>query len=308
MQFSDIRILVLGDIMLDKYVVGVVERISPEAPVPVVHVTKEFSTLGGCGNVVRNLKEVGVDVCCVSAIADDADGSRIEKYLNLLNVKHFLFKKLDRTIVKERILEEKSNTQMVRVDREKIQETEVEIPKEVLEDVDAIVISDYAKGFVTSSLMQQIEKLSKKVIVDPKPKNIDLYRNTFMITPNRREWSKIRNSNIVSTIDYVLLTKGNEGMELYNNSSSEVVTISSIPVPVYNVSGAGDVVVAIVSVCLSYGLDIVVSCMIANDCAAYTVTQAGTSVVTKNKFLSVLQEHVGGKNNVQVANRRKIIS
>lgn len=292
-KIEDIKILVVGDIMLDRYIVGEVERISPEAPVPVVKVTDEYSTLGGCGNVVRNIKETGVNVSCLSAIGpNDIMSDKITQKLIEIKAIPLLVPGYEKAIVKERIIAGERETQMIRIDWETPTEIDYKESIQILENscsvdsFDIIVISDYAKGMISKELMDYFREFDIPIIVDPKPENVPLYGEVFMITPNEKEWEIIQNSSSffsVAGAKYILITKGKDGMELRDFNQ-----FWEIPAPeihqIYNVSGAGDTVVAILSVCLSMGYSPPDAAKIANKCAGYVVTQPGTSVVPKNIF------------------------
>lgn len=294
MNLENIRILVLGDIMLDKYVVGDVDRISPEAPVPIVKVTDEYCTLGGCGNVVRNIREIGVEVDCAASITSDYAGGKIVELLDAIGAGNLLVHQSDVTTVKERIIADQRKIQMIRIDREV---THPINPTPIIEEIrssnkryDVTVVSDYAKGVISYELMQYLDQLYDcPVIVDPKPQNKFYYGKPFMITPNTRECEQMGGANhlLTSGIKYVLETKGRKGMTLYDcNESWE---IPAIPVEVYNVSGAGDTVIAIMAICLANGLNPRDAAIVANKCAGYVVTQTGTSTVPKDFFLKCLE-------------------
>jgi len=294
-QIGRTRILVVGDIMLDKYVVGEVERISPEAPVPVVKVVDEYSTLGGCGNVVRNIRSTGAQVSCLTSVGWDENGTHIEEELVELGVNPMIVNECKVTTVKERIIADQRKVQMIRVDREVTEPIDPNLLilrlQEQDEKYDIIAISDYAKGVVSWDLIQYLERTGTPVIIDPKPKNSHLYNMPFMITPNKEEWKEIEPKDEIRP-EYILVTEGREGMTLIDQSGSAIgrAKIEAEPVEVYNVSGAGDTVVAIMSVCLASGLDPLKSATIANKCAGYVVTQTGTSTVPKNIFMKHYDE------------------
>jgi rfaE bifunctional protein kinase chain/domain len=301
-NMRDIKILVVGDIMLDKYVVGTVERISPEAPVPIINVTDEYHTLGGCGNVVRNIAELGIAVDCISSIGDDRNGLIIEEEIKEIGANPLLIYGSKKTTVKERFIADHRKMQMLRVDRECIKPVESKyiikkFEKYSLEYYDIIVISDYAKGMITSELMQFLKnKQSSKIIVDPKPINAAKYNGVFMITPNEKEWAEMlmASNYTLKDVKYILKTKGNKGMELFDNHEEESWHIDSEDVPVYNVSGAGDVVIATMAICLAHGLNVLDSSYIANKCAGYAVTQPQTCVVPKKKFIEIYKNYFKG--------------
>jgi len=310
-NFEDIRILVVGDIMLDVYRIGSVSRISPEAPVPVVNLIRDYHTLGGCGNVARNIKELDVHVDCLSSIANDLYGKQIIDRLIKNCIGNMIYYKSVKTTVKERIISDVGNIQMMRIDYENTE------PINILDDTmidsikyvnftnkyDMIVISDYAKGMITKDLIKFLKTLEVPIIIDPKPKQKKIYNevfsniqssNNFMITPNKKEWEEMKNEPFINNFEYILITKGKDGIDLIRNNknkSDEILTISSEPVFVYNVSGAGDVVLAVISVCLSYGIDIEKSIHIANDCARYSVTNPNTCVVEKEIFHKFLNKY-----------------
>lgn len=293
-EIEDIKILVVGDIMLDKYVVGDVSRISPEAPVPVVNVREEYSTLGGCGNVVRNIREFGVNVDCLASIGSDLEGKIILDKLKEIGVNPLLCFGSEISTVKERIIAEHRSVQMLRIDREETTTVDASLAINRLKDsdnkYDMIVISDYAKGMISNELMKYLKSIKKaNIIVDPKPVNAWMYNNIYMITPNEKEWALIELSSSckLQNIKYVLKTMGKKGMKLIEGYKEWY--IEAEPVEVYNVSGAGDTVVAVMAVCLSMGIDAPISAKIANKCASYVVTQSGTAVVPKDKFVNILK-------------------
>ena len=301
-DMKDINILVVGDIMLDRYIVGEVERISPEAPVPIVNVTDEYYTLGGCGNVVRNIAELGVNVDCLASIGKDIDGWVIEGELEEIGVKSLLFHGSKMTTVKERIIADHRKTQMIRVDRERTNPIDAKKPIDILKEkchdnYDMIIVSDYAKGLITHGLMSYLKGESTKIIVDPKPEHGAMYDDVFMITPNEKEWTHMLTSSAYNLrgVEYILHTKGQNGMELNENQKNESWTIDAEPVPVYNVSGAGDVVVAMMAVCISKGINVLDSAYIANKCAGYAVTQPQTCVVPNDVFMKIQSEYFDGR-------------
>jgi len=300
-RLEDINILVVGDIMLDKYVLGEVERISPEAPVPIVHVYEDYCTLGGCGNVVRNIRELGPNVACLTSIANDDNGKKVLEKLIELGVSPLLVGESETTITKERIIASDRKIQMIRVDREVICDIESQVLIDAfetdytLEEFDMIIVSDYAKGVVTPGLMSYLNKSDQKFIVDPKPKNQSIYGSPYLMTPNEKESKEMGGSNdlLVSGSRYVLETKGKRGMTLYDDNQHW--NIDSEEVEVYNVSGAGDTVVAIMATCLSMGWNTLDSAYLANKCANYVVTKPGTAYVPQELFKEYIIAYKQGK-------------
>jgi len=300
---EDIRILVVGDIMLDKYIIGEVSRISPEAPVPIVNVSEEYHTLGGCGNVVNNLRSLGAKVYCLASIGNDINGSLVIDELRQKGVGDLIMIGSNKTIVKERIVSNQRQVQMLRVDYESITPVDPVLSIKFLEsikdiDYNMIVVSDYAKGMITYELMQYLKGTGTAIIVDPKPINGYMYNGVYMITPNEPEWFTMKVSSAYNLVDvsFFLITKGKDGMTLIENGGDNHWDIGTEPVEIYNVSGAGDTVVAVMSLCISMGWKEVAAAYIANKCAAYVVTQPGTTTVTKEMFNQIVTDantHMG---------------
>jgi len=294
---DQLKVLVVGDIMLDKYVCGNVNRISPEAPVPIINVTDEYYTLGGCGNVVRNIKELGCNVHCVASIGIDKDGVRIESELKRLGVRSLLVHGSRRTTVKERIIADQRQIQMLRLDREYVDLINHNLVTEMMktackDDYDIVIVSDYAKGLISHELMVYLKyQQNADIIVDPKPKNANLYNGVFMITPNENEWKEIKAfPHNISKVNYILETRGHKGMRLFENHRNIEHEIFADEALVYNVSGAGDTVIAIMGVCLAMNMDPLTAAKISNKCAGYVVTQPGTTPVPKDIFLKYFSE------------------
>ncbi len=296
---ENVKILVIGDIMLDRYVCGTVDKISAEAPVPIVNVTKEYSVLGGCGNVINNIASFGANIRCIARVGNDLAGKYIMDTLNALDVEsNFIIDDESPTIQKERIVAYDRQVQMIRIDRENITPVPDTVSDQLIHqlsrEIDIIVISDYAKGMITKNVMSYIRGSRVKVIVDPKPSNMHLYNDVYMITPNQTEYEQmcLSSRSHFGNCKYILNTKGKRGMILYDQTSNKSTKIDSTPVDVYNVSGAGDTVVAAMSVCLAAGIEPITSARIANECARYVVTQPGTSTVPKHLFDEIITQKV----------------
>ena len=291
-NIEDVNILVIGDIMLDEYITGEVERISPEAPVPIVKVKNRYSSLGGSGNVVRNIRELGCKVTCIASIGADKYGSIIQHNLLNLGVDQRLIIKDNITTKKTRIIADRS-VQLLRVDEEDWDSVDSD-KVNLSGDFDIVIISDYYKGMITPKLLEKVkDETQAKIIIDPKPRNgiTKWYSDVFMITPNKQELFQTNKSitELLNSIEYVLVTQGKDGMELFSKDS--MYNIEGETVNVYNVSGCGDTVVSIISVCISMGLDVLDSAKIANSCAAYIATQPGTSVVPIKVFNDIAKEY-----------------
>jgi len=301
LNLKDKSILVVGDIMLDKYIIGTVDRISNEAPVPIVHVKDEYSELGGCGNTVKNIRELGANVSCLASIGNDKYGKEIKNHLDKIGITSMLVIESKNTTVKERIIADERKIQMIRIDRETIKpvnpDSNIGALKKDNFGYDLIVISDYAKGMITKKLMEYLHKYKTRIIVDPKPKNFNLYKNVFMITPNKKEWEEIINLTFIkfpNSMDYTLLTEGSDGMTLIDNKDKTYTKIESDEVPVYSVLGAGDTVISIMAVCLAMDWNPIDAAYIANRCAAYVVTQSTTAVVPKDLFFKIVKDYRKG--------------
>ena len=291
---EDLKILVVGDIMLDRYIVGDVTRISPEAPVPIVNVYHQYYTLGGCGNVARNLAELGTNVTCLAATGNDDSGYKIKVSLQNLKIKDLLVQNKYQTTVKERIIADERKIQMLRIDKENVgvvdPEKAIRLLEQIKDGFNMIIISDYAKGMITIELMDYLRThQNAPIIVDPKPTHGYMYNDIYMITPNEKEWGimQVSSQYLLKGISYILETKGRNGMTLYDSKQSW--DIPAEPVEIYNVSGAGDTVISVMAVCISMGYSPIDAAKIANKCAGYVVTQTGTSIVPKNIFMKYIE-------------------
>ena len=307
-RIEDVNVLVIGDIMLDEYIIGNVERISPEAPVPIVNIIERTYSLGGCGNVVDNIIKMGANATCVCTIGDDAVGSKISKLLND-TVEDFALARINgiKSTHKARIISDVRMMQMLRVDEEDTRstlpfETNKKIEERLLDCLnsidfkkfDMILISDYAKLTICKAVMNWVYGTCIKVIVDPKPVNAYLYKDIFAITPNYHEYNKMIFSEhmLASNLQYIITTLGGDGLQIHDMGDDSVKHIDTESVEVYNVSGAGDTIIAALGICIPMGIDIVQSCRIANDCARKVVQSFETSAVSKDEFKDIIATHL----------------
>jgi D-beta-D-heptose 7-phosphate kinase/D-beta-D-heptose 1-phosphate adenosyltransferase len=295
---------VLGDLMLDHYIMGESTRISPEAPVPVVTVKEEKYSLGGALNVVNNLVSLGGEVMVGGLIGDDEAGIRILNHLNLLGVHiEAVYTEKGRvTTQKSRIMA--SNQQIMRYDLEKIQEPSstsinafIQFLREHIHQIDCILLSDYNKGVLTTSLCQQViniaREFGKKVLVDPKGKDYHKYHSAYLITPNKKETTEITgielntDANLLEAgqilkkemnLEKVIMTLGNKGMALYDQDLHVYPTVAR---EVYDVTGAGDTVLAALAVGLAMNMEIGEACGFANAAAAVVVGKLGSATATQ---------------------------
>lgn len=308
LDFSDSKILIVGDVMLDKYYFGCVERISPEAPVPVVNILKEESRLGGAANVANNIASLGGHTLLCGTIGHDFFGKEIERISRQKNIRTFLLKTLCPTITKARIIGGKQ--QIVRVDYEDkatISSTHKRLLKETihtyLPEYDILVISDYGKGLISEELchflIHQARKADKKVIIDPKGKNWKKYSGANLVTPNVKELSDIVGYTVPNTdraiekaareaieanaLTSLLVTRSEKGMSLISNMPP--IHIPTHSEEVFDVSGAGDTVVATLSICLAKGMDITEAMKTANIAAGVVVKKIGTATLTIDELI-----------------------
>ena len=315
-KFNKCKILVVGDLMVDEYLWGDVDRISPEAPVQVVSVKNENYTLGGSGNVVNNLVELGAKVSVIGVTGTDRHGNLLLKKLNELGVDTAgVVQEPDRpTTRKTRIIA--ANQHVLRIDREtkrKISAGTFELLAGFIEEkvssADLILISDYEKGLITSSLLLKLiesaEKHNKITIADPKGLNFSKYSGVRLLTPNRKEAALATGTEILdeaalikagnkifdtAIIDNLLITCGKDGMMLFEKNK-EPYKISAKARQVYDVSGAGDTVLAVIGLALASGTSLKDSAAIANTAAGIVVGKVGTATVSSKELVSALTSY-----------------
>ncbi len=310
-QIKRLRVLVVGDVMLDRYVMGEVNRISPEAPVPVLNVQKEKIVAGGAANVALNSASLGASVEICGWFGQDSQGDQLKEILENQKIfvdEIFRFSTAP-TISKTRVTS--SNQQICRVDRENRPNSYE--PKlaalndlliEKIRSADLVIISDYGKGFVTNELIMLIRQYATFVAVDPKPSRLLNYCKPNLLTPNRLEAlelagvSRLSNQgltegDIINEIfqrfspDRLAITMGPEGMLLAENGKLKT-TIPTAAREVFDVSGAGDTVIAVLSMALVAGGDFEQSAQLANLAAGLVVAKVGTATVSVEEILALL--------------------
>ena len=286
-NFSNSKVLVVGDIILDKYYIGKVNRISPEAPVPIVIVDEIKTSLGGAANVCNNISELGGNAVLIGILGNDKNRDTLKSLLKNKSIDDCSIEWNSDTITKIRVIGE--HQQIVRLDFENIIEAGKQIQNKikntilgVIDLVDIIVISDYNKGLCSYNLCQYIISLAKekhkRVIVDPKGNNWRKYKGATIITPNFKEFGEIINRKVKNNdkeiekfgtvllqrfgLDFLLVTRSEMGMSLID--SNTIRHFSSNAREVYDVSGAGDTVIATLALSLSIGLNIVDSIALSN--------------------------------------------
>jgi D-beta-D-heptose 7-phosphate kinase/D-beta-D-heptose 1-phosphate adenosyltransferase len=312
-RFKNKNILIIGDVILDHYVEGTVNRISPEAPVPVVTVYKDDEyKLGGSGNVASNIVSLGAKASIVGIAGKDPRGDILRKVLKQKNINtEGLFDTNRRTTVKTRVIAH--NQQVVRVDREDDSPLEdsffIKIKsflKNRINDHDGIIISDYKKGVVTKDLIKYINRVARKnnivVAVDPKVGHLDYYRGVSLITPNQKEASEMSHTEIIdeSTLvdagklllndlkcKAVLVTRGKDGMTLFEKDKRKQ-KIKTVAREVFDVTGAGDTVIAAFTLAYVSGASLKRAAEIANHAAGIVVGEVGTATTTADEIFQSL--------------------
>ena len=302
------KIFCLGDLMLDKYIIGSTNRISPEGPIPVLDIEKEIKMLGGVGNVVRNLSTLSTETHLVSLIGNDKVSSEVEKQLNQININKEIIKDSHRpTITKSRFIA--NNQQILRVDKEKRVSISSALEKKILNfskkkilKTKAIIISDYNKGLLTENILRKIisfaKKYKKPIVIDPKSTNYEKYSGATILTPNINELESVSKKKLINDIDivkaarkliskfnfnYILVTRGKLGMILV--SKKNILKLEAEAKEVFDVSGAGDTVVSFLAAGLASSLKIEESVKIANIAAGIVVNKTGTSVAHLSEML-----------------------
>lgn len=304
-------ILVLGDVGLDRYTLGDVDRISPEAPVPIVRVTREMIKLGLTANVADNLRTLGGVPLLLGVIGRDGAGAEFRDLLKTRRIDstHLVTDPKRRTIVKERIVSERQ--QLLRVDYEDLGATPKSIEatlatrvKRLTKKVEAVIIEDYAKGLLTprftASVFRAVHEAGKWTAVDPNPRSpLSLYRGARLLTPNTREAEALSGVRIVDLkslrrageqilqatgAEFVVITRGRDGMAIFEAGNAVVRLIPTYAREVYDVSGAGDTVIAVLTLALSSGAQIDEACVLANLAAAVEVGKRGTATVSVDEI------------------------
>ena len=300
LDFSDIKVLLIGDFMIDHYIMGTSTRMSPEAPVPVVIPEKDYSIPGGAGNVAMNLKLMGANVTCVGCVGNDIWGKKLLSILKNEGVKTEGIELIDGhpTTLKQRIYSD--GRQVARLDTEKIINWQSNY--QIRQNYDIIILSDYNKG-VLNNLWFDINNLDS-VIVDPKKDTFNHYKESTIITPNLNELKKASNIAIKddkSIVDacsqlikennfkYIVAKKGDQGMTIVGEDNFfRHIKAHAVQNP--DVTGAGDTVIAALSLAYAQTKDIELSAKIANTAAAVVVGKIGTATVTIeeiNNYISI---------------------
>ncbi len=301
-RLPSIRVWVLGDVMLDRYFWGAADRISPEAPVPIVHVTRKSARLGGAANVAANLKALGVDVKLYGVVGTDSSGNMIQDLLGEQSIDSAgLIRDKDReTTEKVRIIAQ--NQQVVRADFEVVRPVSIEVKEKIVttfskqaDHCDVLIISDYGKGAIQADYLGEIISLwrqkGKWLLVDPHVGHFLWYKGASVMTPNAKEAASRYGGTVGDdgtfselgfrlkdelALDALLITRGEAGMSLFYEDRKEF-HVPTVAKDVYDVTGAGDTVISVLGALLGAGAGLVDAVVIANQAAGEVVKEVGTT-------------------------------
>jgi len=309
-NFNSKKILVFGDIIFDRYVFGVVDRISPEAPIPIVKVQKEDFRIGGAGNVASNIDSLGANGLLLGIVGNDIYSKEIFRLKEKNNLS--IISKNNQTLIKTRILAKKQ--QIVRIDREEQIIPSTEDEKAIIDiinksEIDGIIVSDYAKGSLNKNIMDILKQKSKKLniplFVDPKPPNFNFYKDVTGITPNKIEAEEIIGKKLkeerdiikaVRTIqkkfrtEYSIITRGANGITAAQKGK-KTFTIPVYNQEVFDVTGAGDTVASVLILSLVSGATLKEAVILSNIAASIAIERIGTAQIKASEILSKLKNN-----------------
>lgn len=303
---SNAKVLVVGDVMLDRYWFGDVSRISPEAPVPVVHVQRTEERPGGAANVARNIASMGGKATLLSVVGDDEAGRSLAALLAKEHVTTLFHKDAQLpTTVKLRVIGRQQ--QLLRIDFEtppsrEVLEDKLDDFESLVDGVDVVILSDYGKGGLThvSKMINAAKAHGKRILVDPKGDDFARYRGATLLTPNRGEFRQVvgrwkdeddlaRRAELLRTeleLEALLVTRSEEGMSLF--SSTGAMHEPTQAQEVYDVSGAGDTVIATLGLMMAAGINMQDAVRIANRAAGVVVGKLGTATVSHQELISLV--------------------
>jgi D-glycero-beta-D-manno-heptose-7-phosphate kinase len=298
------RVLVVGDAMLDRYWFGAVDRISPEAPVPVVRVTREEERLGAAANVAYNVVTLGAKASLLTVVGDDEASHKLEALVAQTGIEpHFGRDAHSKTTVKLRVIGRQQ--QLIRLDFENAPKTEILASQSaafaaLLPSHDAVLFSDYGKGGLAhvGEMIASARAAGKAVLIDPKGSDYSRYQNASVITPNRQElqqvigpWqdetqlqAHVQNLRTQLNLEAVLLTRSEEGMTLFDNQGQ--LHVSAVAREVFDVTGAGDTVIATLAACVAAGLSLRDALPLANRAGGLVVGKFGTATVSYDELFA----------------------
>ncbi|RKZ26794.1 D-glycero-beta-D-manno-heptose-7-phosphate kinase [bacterium] len=321
-RLRNLPIAVLGDVMLDRYIWGNAERISPEAPVPVVFVEGETTRLGGAANVAWNIRAIGAKPLLFGVVGEDRFAAQLKDLMSEYDISsEYLVVDAGRpTTSKTRIIAR--GQQVVRIDRENIIDVERSVENrlvksllETLDDVAGIVISDYGKGVISRGVLRKVisaaRERKKFVAVDPKERHFSLYKGVSIITPNKKEAGeavgiKIRDEKSLLRVgrklmkktgaENILITRGSEGMSLFYGDG-EVEHFPTMARQVYDVTGAGDTVVSVFTATLSAGGTLREGAIISSHAASVVIGKLGTAVASPKEIITSIKQEISRRRN-----------
>src|SRR3989338_2885731 len=309
-RFSDVKILVIGDLILDEFVWGDVSRISPEAPVPVVWVRSESFMPGGAANVANNIASLGAKVYIAGVAENDGRSGILKEGLieKGINIDAVITDDSRPTTLKTRVVAH--HQQVVRIYREKIDGISAAVLdkliahiKDVIDETDAIIIEDYGKGVISAKLLKEVLTIAKKkkkiITVDPKEEHFSYYKGVTAITPNHHEAARAVGINIKDNesilkigiallkklnCEGVLVTLGENGMRLFQKNGA-ITHIPTVAQEVFDVSGAGDTVISVFTLALGLGVNMKDAAYISNIAAGIVVGKVGIAVITQEELM-----------------------
>jgi len=316
-NFNKASLLVVGDLMLDEFIWGKVSRISPEAPVPVVRATSENFMPGGASNVAHNIQALGGEVYLAGVVGSDSMGNLLMEELKKrdVNIGGVVRDRGRPTTLKTRVIAH--HQQVVRIDKEitdnihnNIVKQILTFAREVIGNIDAVVIEDYGKGVIVPRLVEELIKLAKQhkkiITVDPKESHFSLYRNVTAITPNHQEAAKAVGVQVSDDMpiekigkkllkqlnsEAVLMTLGEDGMCVFEKSR-KTTKIPTVAQDVYDVSGAGDTVISAYTLALASGARNIEAAHIANCAAGIVVGKVGIAVATQEELINKINQEI----------------
>ena len=308
---KNLHALVIGDVMLDRYLIGNVGRISPEAPVPVVLLQEQNERAGGAANVAVNLALLGIKTHIVGCVGYDVEGDSLKKRISTIGIdtSAIIHSKHRPTIAKTRVLG--GHQQMLRLDQESSIPFNAEENSQILKAIEAelamypniVVLSDYAKGLLSDDVCQQIIGICKAqnipVLVDPKGQDYTKYKGATALTPNKKETAEACETHVDDTdlinkamslkedlgLDFLAVTRGEEGITLIDHTTHQIDATAQ---KVFDVSGAGDTVIATLAASLAHGLSPIESLQLANLAAGVVVGKVGTVPITQGELVEAL--------------------
>lgn len=315
-NFKNVRVLIVGDVMLDRYLWGTISRISPEAPVPVVKLERVTLTAGGAANVAANVASLGAVAVLIGAVGADEGATELPQVLHKCRVSADYLVKIENrpTTTKTRIVAHQQH--VVRIDDEHAQPLDDaqagkvrEKIQELLPEADVVILSDYAKGCLSDAILtdtiQTARKLNKPVLVDPKGRDYRKYRGATLLTPNKSEAAAAAGIDIFDEdsckragekllaeveLDSLLVTLSEDGVRLFEKGRDSR-QFPALARKVYDVTGAGDTVIAALAIAVGAGADLASATQIANAAAGLAVEQVGTATVSQSDLLANLESY-----------------